>query len=134
MRDRGARPGPYGPDNPPPPPSEPPPRARESRDRSVDGLDGQRMEGRRRPNLAVRRRDYAQSENLRGRERDRGRSRSPVRRQDPRDELDYRGEQVRYRERSPLRRGPVDVVPRKNDRRGDKAESMRCFACNEPGW
>ncbi|KAI4703774.1 hypothetical protein J4E89_009743 [Alternaria sp. Ai002NY15] len=136
MRDRGAaQPGPYGQHNPPPPPSEPPPRGpreHEDRGRGFDDVEGERMQGRRRPQLAVRKRDYARAEEeLRVRQRDRDRSRSPARRQDPRDEQDWRGERARYRERSPLRRETVE--PQREDRKPEKAEYQRCFACNKKG-
>jgi len=137
MRDRPTQPGPYGPHNPPPPPSEPPPRGpreREDGARVIDDVDGERMQGRRRPHLAVRKRDYARAEEeLRVRQRDRDRSRSPARRQDPRDDQDRRGERARYRERSPLRREHVDVEPQREDRKPEKAEYQRCFACNKKG-
>ncbi|KAH6858857.1 hypothetical protein BKA58DRAFT_299583, partial [Alternaria rosae] len=127
-------PGPYGPNNPPPPPSEPPPRASEIRGRSSDDVDGERMQGRRRPQLVVRKRDYARAEEeLRVRQRDCDRSRSPARHQDIWDEKGRRGERARYRERSPLRREPVEVDQQRDDRRPEKAEYQRCFACNKKG-
>ena len=132
MRHWPAQPGPYGPNNPPPPPSEPPPRGpreRGNQGRISEDAEGERMQGRRRPQLAVRKRDYARAEEeLRVRQRDRDRSRSPARRQDPRDE------RARYRERSPLRREPVDVESQREDRKPEKAEYQRCFACNKKGW
>ncbi len=131
MRNGGARQGPYGPNNAPPPPSAPPPRDLESQ--GLDEVEIQRMGGRRRPSLAVRRRDYAQAEDLRERGQERFCSRSPVRPMGRRDDQNRVGDRLRYRVRSPLRHESLDVQRQRDDRKDEKQESIRCFACNETG-
>jgi hypothetical protein len=93
----------------------------------------QRMGGRRRPSLAVRRRDYAQAEDLRERGQERFCSRSPVRPMGRRDDQNRVGDRLRYRVRSPLRHESLDVQRQRDDRKDEKQESIRCFACNETG-